>query len=77
MQTNTRTEVVPQMQNAFAIDPHAYAGAGGQRGESTERGSVLNRITHASDGAGIKPMRCTACGGIGHIADICPSVNAF
>lgn len=76
MQT-TRAEVVPQMHNAFAHDPHAYRGAGGQRGEPTERVSVLNRVSNVSEGVRMKPVQCSACGGIGHVANVCPSVNAF
>lgn len=77
MQSNTRTELVSQTQNAFSHDPTAFSGAGGQRGEPTQRSSVLNRISNVPDSVGMKPMRCTACGGIGHISDVCPSVNAF
>jgi hypothetical protein len=75
MQTSSRTEVIPQ--NAFAHDTHAYSGVGGERGGADERPSVLKRMTLASDGVRMKPLHCTACGGIGHISDVCPSVNAF
>jgi hypothetical protein len=75
MQAKPRSDAMAQ--NAFAEDDNAYKGIGGERGAPSERASVLNRLSLASDGVRLKPLHCTACGGIGHISDVCPSVNAF